>query len=37
LVSVYPKNSQATSRNWRIKFNHMATEKSRYMVTRDPL
>jgi hypothetical protein len=37
LVSVYPKNSQATSRNWRINFNHMATEKSRYMVTRDPL
>lgn len=37
LVSVYPKSSQESARNVRINFNHMATEKSRYMVTRDPL
>jgi len=37
LVSVYPKNSQESARSVRINFNHMATEKSKYMVTRDPL
>jgi len=37
LVSVYPKNTQESARNWRINFNHMATDKNRFIVTRDPL
>jgi len=37
LVSVYPRNTHDSARNWRINFNHMATEKNRYIVTRDPL
>jgi hypothetical protein len=37
LVSVYPKNSQESARNVKINFNHMASEKFRYMVIRDPL
>ncbi|HSJ66268.1 MAG TPA: hypothetical protein VK921_01275 [Anditalea sp.] len=37
LVSVFPKSNQDSANIVRINFNHMATEKSRYMVTRDPL
>jgi len=37
LVSVYPKSTQESAGIVRINFNHMATEKFRYMVTRDPL
>lgn len=36
-VSVFPKTREEGLNNVRINFNHMASEKSRYMVTRDPL
>jgi len=36
LVSVYPKSSHRNAQLVRINFNHMSSEKSKYMVTRDP-
>lgn len=36
-VSVYPKTKEEGMNNVSINFNHMASEKSRYVVTRKPL
>ncbi|KEO71975.1 hypothetical protein [Anditalea andensis] len=37
LISIYPKASQEYSTPGRIHFNHMATDKSKYIVTSDPI